>query len=215
MKSPALTATSYAILGQLTLRSWNMYDMTKNMRRTLHWFWPRAESQIYAEAKRLVDLGLACAEQQPVGARPRSVYSITDAGREALREWLGTPSEGFSLHFEPLLRVHLALGGTREDLLHSVEAARDEAEQLLRQAMLIGQEFVDGRHQFGNQVHIRGLVFDFLWHFGLTMYLWAERTLAEVETWDDMELGSKGERALDLMRAALRDGEHVLAGEQP
>jgi hypothetical protein len=38
--------------------------MTKQMRRNLRYFWPRAESNLYAEAKRLVDEGLAEARLQ-------------------------------------------------------------------------------------------------------------------------------------------------------
>ena len=88
----ALTVTSYALLGQLALRAWSVYEMTKNVRRTLHWFWPRAESVIYTEVKRLVASGLAEAATEP-GARGRNrvVYSITPAGTEALAAWLATP----------------------------------------------------------------------------------------------------------------------------
>jgi DNA-binding PadR family transcriptional regulator len=214
MNERALTVTSYAILGQLILRPWSMYGMTKNMGRTLHWFWPRAESQIYAEAKRLVELGLAHAEGEERGRRPRTVYSITPEGRAALRTWLGESPGGFSLHFEPLLRVHLALAGTRDDLIAAVTQARDESESLLQQAITIGAEFAEGRHQFQDQVHIRALVFDFLWHFGLAMYLWAERTLEEVAGWDDLELGDKGGRAVALIRQALA-GSDVLRDTPP
>jgi DNA-binding PadR family transcriptional regulator len=63
-----------------------MYEMTKNIRRTLHWLWPQAESQIYAEAKRLVARGLAQAATQAVGARRRTVYAITPDGRAALEQ---------------------------------------------------------------------------------------------------------------------------------
>ena len=61
------------------------------MRRSLHFFWPRAESNLYAEPKRLVTAGLAEAREEWNGDRRRTVYSITDRGREALRTWLATP----------------------------------------------------------------------------------------------------------------------------
>jgi PadR family transcriptional regulator, regulatory protein AphA len=38
--------------------------------------------------QRLVALGLAMAETQSVGRRPRTVCTITAAGRAALTEWL-------------------------------------------------------------------------------------------------------------------------------
>lgn len=206
---PELTTTSYAILGQLALRPWSMYEMAKNIGRTLHWFWPRAESLIYAEAKRLVARRLAQTERQQVGARPRTVYAITPAGRDALRAWLTSqPEQGFSFHFEPLLRVHLAPYGTREDLLRALESAQTAAEALLGQAVFIAQEFLEERHQFQEQVHVRAILFDFLWEFGLTMYLWAERSRVEVEGWTDLELSDKAERALQVMRRAIEAQVH-------
>jgi PadR family transcriptional regulator, regulatory protein AphA len=183
-----LTATSYALLGQLALRPWSVYDMTRNVRRTLHWFWPRAESVLYAEVKRLAQGGLATSREEPGDrGRPRAVYSITEDGRRALRTWLRTDPQGFSLHSESLLRVHLAPFGSKEELIAALETARVDAERLLRQAVVIGAEFVEGRHQFQNQVHVRAILFDYLWSFGLGMHMWAERSIAEVRAWSSIE----------------------------
>jgi DNA-binding PadR family transcriptional regulator len=206
-KHPAgLTPTSFALLGQLALRPWSVYDMTRNVGRTLHWFWPRAESGLYEETKRLAGLGLATAKQGPGRrGRPQTVYAITEEGRRTLADWLGSPGGGFAFHFEPLLRVHLSPYGTRDDLLLALRQARDEAEILLRQAILIATEFVEGRHQFQDQVHVRGILFDYLWNFGLGMYRWADRWIAEVATWPDIA-GRDGadEAAMEMMRRELR-----------
>ena len=78
------------------------------MRRSLHYFWPRAESNLYAEPKRLVEAGLAEAREEWNGDRRRSVYTITDEGRDALREWLATPSAGQRLESEPHVRLLFA-----------------------------------------------------------------------------------------------------------
>ena len=83
-----LTTTSYAILGQLALRPWTMYDLARHMRNEIADFFPRAESQVYAEPKRLVALGLATARQEATGRRRRTVYQITPEGRAALTDWL-------------------------------------------------------------------------------------------------------------------------------
>src|SRR4051794_38668834 len=104
---PPLTTTSYAILGQLALRSWTTYELAAEMRRNLHYFWPRAESLIYAEVKRLAELGLAPAQRDYVGRRRRPPYAITPAGEAARREWLARPPQPLQLEFEALLRVLL------------------------------------------------------------------------------------------------------------
>ena len=76
-----LTTTSYAILGQLAWGEATTYELVKAMGRNLRFIWPRAESRIYEEAKRLVDAGLAQARPGRTGRRRRTVYAITDEGR--------------------------------------------------------------------------------------------------------------------------------------
>ncbi len=49
-----MTTTSYAILGLLAIRPWTTYELTQQMQRSLSRFWPRAESKLYEEPKKLV-----------------------------------------------------------------------------------------------------------------------------------------------------------------
>src|SRR5262245_57934117 len=101
-----LSTTSYAVLGMLAVRPWSAYELTKQMRRSLAYCWPKAESVLYDEPKRLVRLGLASANQEPAGgSRTRAVYAITDAGRAALRAWLATEPAPPRFELEPLLRL--------------------------------------------------------------------------------------------------------------
>jgi hypothetical protein len=51
----------------------------------------------------------------------------------------------------------------------------------------VGTEFAEGRHQFQDQVHIRAVLFDVLWSSGMSRYLSAERCLATVERWPDID----------------------------
>lgn len=208
---PDMTPTSYALLGQLALRPWSVYEMTKNIERTLHWFWPRAESVIYAEMKRLAEQELARTKSAPGRrGRPHTTYSITPKGRRALKTWLGSQPGTFTFHFEALLRVHLAPYGQREDLLRALHSARDEATQLLRQAVMIGTEFTEHRHQFQEHVHIRGILFDYLWRFGLTMYVWADHWLERVDTWPSIAPTTETQReALQLIERHLAEMPHL------
>jgi PadR family transcriptional regulator, regulatory protein AphA len=202
--SKDLPATSFAMLGQLALRPWSVYEMTQNVGRTLHWFWPRAESVLYAEVKRLTKLGFAKGTTKP-GARGRdkTVYSITAAGRRALREWLKTKPNGVSLHSEPILRIHLSPWGTKQNLMRALEAEKAHAESLIRVCITVGTEFAEGRHQFQDQVHIRAILFDVLWAQGISRYLSAERCLEKVKRWPDIK-GSA---------AAKREGVEAIAEE--
>ena len=49
----ALTTTSYGVLSVLAIGEHSTYELTRQMRRSLHYLWPRAESNVYAEPRRL------------------------------------------------------------------------------------------------------------------------------------------------------------------
>ena len=85
-----LTTTSHAILGLLARRDCTTYELAQQMRRKLHFVWPRAERKLYEDPRRLVEAGYATSEKDMIGRRARTIYTITPAGREALRNWLAT-----------------------------------------------------------------------------------------------------------------------------
>ncbi len=63
------------------------------------------------------------------------------------------------------------------------------------------QEFLDGIATTQDQVYMRALAADFFISLLNTVDSWAERTLAEIETWDDLTSeGGKNERGLEIMR---------------
>jgi PadR family transcriptional regulator, regulatory protein AphA len=154
----ARTTTSYAVLGLLAVQPWTSYELAKQVKRSLRWFWPRAERRIYEEPKRLVEEGLATARRELVGRRGRTVYTITDAGRAALREWLGEPPAPPSLELEGMVKVFFADAGSLEQLLASLERIEEQAtERLAALSELAGvpSRFPERRHlgALGLQLH--------------------------------------------------------------
>jgi DNA-binding PadR family transcriptional regulator len=199
----ALNTTSYAVLGLLNLKSWTAYELAAEMKHCFGYFWPRADSRSYAEAERLVAQGLAEAKREFVGKRPRTTYSITLTGREALEEWLGSPFKAFTLEFEGLIRVFLARSGSREQLLITLDRVEEEAEALLNFAAAASQAYYECRAPFQEeQVHVRAFVFTIMVPFAKAMQRWAERTRAEVETWRDLSPEGKADRAIEIIREA-------------
>ena len=69
------------------------YDLKALISLSVGNFWSFPHSQVYAEAARLAQAGLADEERETEGRRRRS-YTITPAGLAALRSWLETPSDG-------------------------------------------------------------------------------------------------------------------------
>ena len=100
-------------------------------------FWSAPESQYYAEPKRLEAAGYLAASKQPGRTHERTHYSLTDAGREALAEWLATPARFPRIQNEPVVRLLGAEYAERGVLLESLAALRtelDELDESLKQA---------------------------------------------------------------------------------
>ncbi|MEU9236393.1 PadR family transcriptional regulator [Streptomyces subrutilus] len=87
-----LPPTAWAVLGLLSFPGERTgYELKKWADSSLRFFyWSPAISQIYAELRRLEELGYAAsARSGPEEVRAKRRYAITDAGREALAGWAG------------------------------------------------------------------------------------------------------------------------------
>jgi PadR family transcriptional regulator, regulatory protein AphA len=154
----APTATSFAVLSVLALRDHPTYELTRQARYSLHYLWPRAESNLYAEAKRLVVAGLADAREEWNGGRRRTVYSITEAGRTALRDWLAAPSSRQRYESEALLKVFFAENGTVEDMLRSIRAVRDDASDAVEHFREVADRYAAGEGEYPDRFALSALV---------------------------------------------------------
>lgn len=199
-----LTTTSFAILGLLALRRWSTYELAKQMRRTFHYFWPRAESNLYAEPKKLVAHGLAQAHSEPHGKRRRTVYTITPEGHDALARWLTEPPEEPRYESEALVKAVFADGGTREDLLNTLHRFRDHAVTRHNELTTIFQAYVDGHDPYPDRTHINALGSRFSLQQATTEIDWANWAIKEVERWPNTTAPDDREPFLDIIRDTLR-----------
>jgi PadR family transcriptional regulator, regulatory protein AphA len=129
MSRPELTLFSYEILGLVGHGGAGAHDLLQMARRGRILDWA-GESQYYVEPKRLAKLGYLDARKQPGKTRERTVYSLTDKGLRALRDYARTPVTFTPVKSDPLLRLLIAdLVGeevTRESLL----TLRDDLDDL-------------------------------------------------------------------------------------
>jgi DNA-binding PadR family transcriptional regulator len=148
------------------------HDLARMMRAQGGLYWAAAESQWYAEPKRLEHLGLLRSSRQPGRTTPRTHYELTDAGVQKLREWLGQPSSLPRIQHEALVRVLAAdlgrddevlasLGGLREDVTEKrqlLAEAKDRAgtlphrERHLRLVHRLGDLLLDAHEQWLDEV---------------------------------------------------------------
>lgn len=180
-----LTTTSYAILSLLAVQPWSTYELTQQMDRSLGRIWPRAQSKLYEEPKKLVEHGLARARPETVGRRARTVYSITDRGRRALATWHHEPGQGPVLEFEQLLKVIFAENGTKADALVQLAAARDWAVERNKENLEAAQAYSTGVGPFQHRVAQNMLGGAFLTDFYAMVARWADWATCVVEGWPD------------------------------
>jgi DNA-binding PadR family transcriptional regulator len=197
-----LTTTSYAVLGLLAIQPWSTYELTRQMDRSLGRVWPRAASKLYEEPKKLVAHGLATAQQERVGKRPRTVNAITDAGRQALAEWLQRPSEGPGLESEQVLKVFFADQGTRDDALATVAAARAWAEERNAANREVGRAYVAGEGDFQERLATNMIAGRFLTDFYRMVAEWADWATGQIEQWPDDP--RRAEPDMDALRETVR-----------
>ena len=181
----SLSPTSHALLGLLSLRAWTTYELTQQARRSLRFLFPRAERHLYAEAKRLAVAGLARTEESYTGKRKSRTYSITPAGRKALREWLRTPPEALVLEAEVLLRSFFGDLGRQQDLLAALESARDQAVDAQRELAALAESAVDGTAPFPDRNAVGALTMRFVTDFHRMIEERSAWAATEVATWDD------------------------------
>ena len=181
-----LSTTSFAILGLLSIREWSTYELAAQMRRSLQHFWPRAASGIYEEPKKLVREGLAEAHRGSTGRRPRTVYRITPAGREALRLWLEEPgASGRAYESEPLVRFFFGNVGTTDGLLRAIDLVAATARAALSSWLDVAGPYAEGRGRFPERLPVNAAVMRLAFDIALVELAWAEWARAEVAAWPD------------------------------
>lgn len=104
MSSPRLSPLSYVLLTLVGEHGAGPHDIKLAMDRG-RLYWTAAPSQFYAETKRLAGLGLLAAEKTAGQTGQRTHYTLTDAGRDALRAWVRTPASFPKLLQEPGVRL--------------------------------------------------------------------------------------------------------------
>jgi DNA-binding PadR family transcriptional regulator len=137
MSSDELSLFSYEILGLVGSNGAGPHDLRGMVQRgrVLDW---AGESRYYSEPRRLAALGYLDARKEPGKTRERTVYTLTDKGRDALAAWARTPVAFTPLKSEALTRLLVtdlvgeavtrkSLGTLRAELA-DLQARLDEAE---------------------------------------------------------------------------------------
>lgn len=205
-----VSTTTYGLLGMLAVRSWTGYELTQQMRRSLRFVWSSSEGHLYREQKNLVELGWAAVEDEQAGARTRKRYTITEAGVEALGEWLATAPQEPHFEIEGLVRLFHGSHGTVAELAAAMDATADAARAMLDEMLGFVDEYLAdggplwmlehgitlatasgdgepmefaGRPMFPGRLHVVALVIESTTTMLASVEQFARSTAAEVRTW--------------------------------
>jgi DNA-binding PadR family transcriptional regulator len=97
----------YALLALLARSPQTGYELAASLRRPVAYFWEAQYSQVHPELQRLLAGGLVDFEPAPgPGPRDKKIYSLTEQGRQALREWLPQPPRPQPARNELVLKAY-------------------------------------------------------------------------------------------------------------
>jgi PadR family transcriptional regulator AphA len=130
MPAASLTPLSYVVLALVGNGGAGAHDLARMVRQGAPVYWDGATSKVYAEPKRLTRLGYLHATTAPGRTRPRTLYTLTAAGRTALGRRLAEPASFPRIKNEAHLR--LLAGDMIDDatILASFRAMRPELDRL-------------------------------------------------------------------------------------
>lgn len=99
--------TRYIILGLLAHCPHTGYGIKKSIEDEHSHFWQESYGQIYPTLKKLVDEELAekSKSEDESNGRGQIMYTITDKGRQVLKDWLAEGPEVEKLRYELLVKV--------------------------------------------------------------------------------------------------------------
>jgi DNA-binding PadR family transcriptional regulator len=119
-----LSATAKVILGMLAARPRSGYEIKRLVDSSARFFWTASYGQIYPELKKLEKAGLIAGTDSSQGARQRTTFKLTAAGKRAAHEWISRPPEVLEIRDEGLLKLFFA-GSI--DARRAAEIARERA----------------------------------------------------------------------------------------
>ena len=168
MPNARLSPTSYLVLGMIALRGPSTsYDLKRAVSHSVGFFWYFPHAQLYSEPQRLVELGLLGVESEESGRRRRT-FSITDAGRAALKRWLAEPTEEhFEMRNVAELKLFFSETGEPGNVIALAHQQRRQHEQRLAEYRAIQERFGDNPDvasrmitlQLGTQIELATLRF--------------------------------------------------------
>ena len=120
----------HGMLGLINLMPMTGYELDKEFKESLKYIWQAKSSQIYSELDNMEKKGWLVSERIMQDEKPnKRVYSITEAGKSELLNWMSTPESDVKNALTGknafLFRVLLAGSLSKEQALRLLHSFRD------------------------------------------------------------------------------------------
>ena len=166
------------------MRPMSGYDVKKTIEGSVGNFWSESYGQIYPMLKGLVAEGLATSSSESGdGRRERTVYALTDAGREELGRWLGMPVEYEVGRVEILLKLFFGWQVSPEENRRKVLEFRELHQGLLRKYEAI-ERSLKAEHAGHPGLPYWLMTVRYGRHVSRSLTDWCEETLAALDAVD-------------------------------
>jgi len=117
------------------------YDLGQNIQASVGHIWNESYGQIYPNLKKLAEAGLVSSKEERQKGKPsRTIYSITQKGRDQLIAWLGKPPQPEIPRNEMLLKLFFGAQVSPSILISYVERMVLEHRALLEKFTRIEHE---------------------------------------------------------------------------
>lgn len=156
-----VSTLGFALLSLLTRGPATGYQLSRRMKTPIGHFWVANHSQIYPELARLTEAGhVEVREDAGPGPRARKTYTLSEAGRAALAEWLPQPPT-FAPRSEVALKAYAVNSADPEQMAAMYRGVAERATATLaefeRELDWMREEgYDDAAHpKFGNYAVLR------------------------------------------------------------
>jgi DNA-binding PadR family transcriptional regulator len=184
MMMPQENKSRYAILGLLSLKPQSGYELKKTVEQSTHYFWHEHFPQIYPMLKQLEAEGFTTSYAEHQEGRPeRHIYTLTEQGWDALRQWLALPPASQVERNELLLKLFFGSQTTPDVSVAHLQRYREE---LLLQIAILEQQEQSSKEQYPDSRNLSSwlITTSYGLHVKRALITWCDETLAQLQPED-------------------------------
>lgn len=133
----------HAILVLLETEPSSGYELLKQFKNSLGYFWNAKHQQIYQQLKSLTKQELIVSETETQNSKPdKKVYKITPKGIEEIRSWLAAPVEPNKINDSLLVKLYGGHLTSPENLLAELEQHQAIHQLTLDKLLMIEKKYL-------------------------------------------------------------------------